>query len=112
MSEQEQKWTPGPWAFSMSERQDFAEVIAPNGYVIAEFDLADAAYHSAEACETEIANAHLMAAAFDLYEALVEYLDWHEANFILASGNFEDPDQHSLARNARIALSKARGESQ
>ena len=39
-----------------------------------------------------------------LREALAEYLDWHEANFVLPSGNFEDPDQMNLARAARKAL--------
>lgn len=36
--------------------------------------------------------------------ALREYLDWHEVNFALPSGNFEDPDQHELAKEARAAL--------
>ena len=39
-----------------------------------------------------------------LVEALGEYLDWHETNFALPSGNFEDPDQTTLAKDARAAL--------
>ncbi len=39
-----------------------------------------------------------------LREALREYLDWHETNFVLPSGNFEDPDQMALAKAARAAL--------
>ncbi len=39
-----------------------------------------------------------------LREALREYLDWHETNFVLPSGNFEDPDQMVLAKAARAAL--------
>lgn len=48
-------------------------------------------------------------AALDLLAALKEYLDWHEANFALPSGNFEDPDQMTLARSARAAIAKAEG---
>lgn len=46
----------------------------------------------------------------DLLAALEEYLDWHEANFVLPSGNFEDPDQMTLAKKARAAIAKAKGE--
>lgn len=39
-----------------------------------------------------------------LKKALAEYLDWHESNFMLPSGNFEDPDQDALAKRARELL--------
>lgn len=43
-----------------------------------------------------------------LLAALKEYLDWHETNFILPSGNFEDPDQRELAKNARAVIKLAK----
>lgn len=46
----------------------------------------------------------LIERAPEIYRALKEYLDWHEVHFALPSGNFEDPDQMTLARDARAAL--------
>ena len=54
----------------------------------------------------EVQVRNLKAQCESLRSALGEYLDWHEANFLLPSGNFEDPDQQSLARTARQALAQ------
>lgn len=59
----------------------------------------------ADAGDAEIAR--LTNKRDELREALAEYLDWHETNFMLPSGNFEDPDQQDLARTARNLTANA-----
>jgi hypothetical protein len=87
----EVKWSPGPWWVVVDEN----EVMSSNGGNIADCWSAFAGIDDDEAT----ANAHLIAAAPDLYEALAEAAD-------PLSGYLCGP---ALDR-ARAALAKARGE--
>ena len=86
------KFTPGPWLFSSYKSGN--SVIVIDGK---EFDVATVNYPNRDA------NAHLIAASSDLYEAL----DALKAElFLHAEGNYFRP----LLDKAEIALAKARGE--
>jgi len=86
------KFTPGPWLFSSYKSGN--SVIVIDGK---EFDVATVNYPNRDA------NAHLIAASPDLYEAL----DALKAElFLHAEGNYFRP----LLDKAEIALAKARGE--
>ena len=88
----EPKFTPGPWLFSSYKSGN--SVIVIDGK---EFDVATVNYPNRDA------NAHLIAASPDLYEAL----DALKAElFLHAEGNYFRP----LLDKAEIALAKARGE--
>ena len=88
----ETKFTPGPWLFSSYKSGN--SVIVIDGK---EFDVATVNYPNRDA------NAHLIAAAPELYEAL----DALRAElFLHAEGNYFRP----LLDKAEIALAKARGE--
>lgn len=98
----ERKWTPGPWTV----RQAYRSIISasPTGYDDAESIEAYGGHLVCESVKWD-ANAQLIAAAPDLYEAL-DYLvsctqladdaDWSEGDDPLSA--------------ARAALAKARGE--
>jgi len=94
----ENKWTPGPWY-----------VGAPDDcYCIAEvgsravYPVAGRVYQNADSDE---ADAHLIAAAPELYEALDELADLMQG---VIEGDYR-PDSFTL-QIARAALAKARGE--
>jgi hypothetical protein len=100
----EKPWTPGPWPVDQSgdgKRYIIGKglVEGPNGYEVAEVYADDAPY-----AETR-ANARLIAAAPDLYEALEAILQTVDAQY--ASGIRWDPAQRDAARKA---LAKANGE--
>lgn len=59
-----------------------------------------------DACQSIPTAALEAGVVAEMRETLAEYLDWHEINFQLPSGNFEDPDQQNLARRARTILAK------
>lgn len=92
----ETKWTSGPWF----AKGNFVWALNDNG--VNRFDLGINAGWETEAQRTSReeaeANAHLIAAAPDLYETLAEAL-------ILI------PPHYDTADKARAALAKARGES-
>lgn len=89
----ERKWTPGPWSIS-TENDVCAQI--------------DGEYHAvctdqfcyAPASEQK-ANAHLIAAAPDLYEALDKVNRWF---------NGSENELGMILREAVAALAKARGE--
>ena len=88
----ESKFTPGPWLFSSYKSGN--SVIVIDGK---EFDVATVNYPNRDA------NAHLIAAAPELYEAL---------EFLLTCKHGEFCDHYREAeRKAKAALAKARGES-
>lgn len=96
------KWTPGPW-----------EITEPNGTgngmrIDGPKDwprIPEAWLGFAVTSEEQIANAHVIAAAPDLYQALASCQSW------ITDGGYEiDPDVAQICDQARAALAKARGE--
>ena len=93
------KWTKGPWPIKPTG--DFKRIVigdglvdGPGGYEVAEVYSDD--------CDRDeaLANAHLIAAAPDLYAALDGLLG------LLDAGSLYEPQAYA----ARAALAKARGE--
>ena len=98
------KWTQGPWPIKPTG--DFKRIVigdglvdGPGGYEVAEVYSDD--------CDRDeaMANAHLIAAAPDLYAALEELADLMDA---VRAGDYT-PDSFTC-QPAQIALAKARGE--
>lgn len=107
------KWTPGPWEFFEGEdneyhgkiRDDILGTIVANDWHIARiWDFNDADNAATEECQ---ANAHLIAAAPELYEAL-------EANMQLvhALTGATDDLANNILDLGNKALAKARGETE
>lgn len=100
----ERKWTPGPWAFSFeSIDPSWAIVTTSGGAIVANVN----ADHRQEA------NAHLIAAAPDLYKALEGCLDslmTHIHNEY--DGVYSEEDFAEIEAPYIAAISKARGETQ
>lgn len=101
----ETKWTPGPWK---AGRPDMATMVdgAPSKWIYAgEQYVACASGRIDGPFDKVMANAHLIAAAPDLYEAL----DW-------AIQSWDEHNKHGFnmqgdwVQDARAALAKARGE--
>ena len=93
------KWTKGPWPIKPTG--DFKRIVigdglvdGPGGYEVAEVYSDDCDRYEA------MANAHLIAAAPDLYAALDGLLG------LLDSGSLYEPQAYA----ARAALAKARGQ--
>lgn len=92
------KWTPGPWAVERNKRTwGWVDVVGPSLGVggptqATDLTLADEV--------KRIAEAHLIAAAPDLYAALDGLLG------LLDAGSLYEPQAYA----ARAALAKARGE--
>lgn len=87
-------------------QQVVCKVPKPNQYML-DNKSASTIKQEKQALAVAEANAHLIAAAPDMLEALKEMLDWMETNFQLESGNYEDPDMSNIARQAEQALAKA-----
>ena len=95
----ETKWTPGPWVYDPDFEPEDEPAIWTAG------DIADAvAYLSTSAPNSDeeiVANAHLIAAAPELYEALLAVVDcWDRGGL----------EVDALIEGARAALARARGE--
>lgn len=105
-------WTPGPWEICNTAdiftplgatNAEGIEAVSTDGWHIADCDMGSMTLDEVRA------NAHLIAAAPDLYDALAEaladYDNWaaHEDNY---------PHEHLVvwAEKARAAIAKARGE--
>lgn len=89
-------FTPGHWEVSHQNEGDCRAIVSDGGKLIAL-----AAYAGGGATQ---ANAHLIAAAPDLYEALEDVVDsWSDDDNI-------DEDEYIRRISARAALAKARGE--
>ena len=95
----ERKWTPGEWVvgeYSETRGGGYLSVKSSNFHWVCNVhDYSDG---------TITANAHLIAAAPDLYEALEGLRKWQDPCGV-------DPDIDAALRAADAALSKARGES-
>lgn len=110
----ETKWTPGPWV--VSDSQDEVSVCmgtaidSPYEYTCGHVWQTPDVYWS-EADKEDIANAQLIAAAPDLYEALEDMLSgW---KYIREShGDLYGVGWDRAQNKARAALAKARGECQ
>lgn len=96
----ETKFTPGPWTTEDFNTQRFA-VYAPNGR-ICQMDIT----RDSQRAEEGQANAHLIAAAPELYEALREVL----SAYVPGWDGAEYSDVGGSVSHARAALAKARGE--
>jgi hypothetical protein len=100
----ERKWTPGPWVHN----KDRGEITSNKGDICIILDENYGNLYFPEGCGIEItgnerneANAHLIATAPDLYEAL---------DGLLAQVGFDYSPEHPVIKMATDALAKARGE--
>ena len=105
-------WTPGPWRVSSESpriiKKDYRSIGSDAGFLIASTMGHDNSGFYASEQEAD-ANAHLITAAPDLYEALAESLADYD-NWVSDEDNY--PNEHFVAWSdkARAALAKARGE--
>lgn len=100
----ETKWTPGPWVVRDCPMERAATDLKDNGGIKL-IDYKDEKYEGTLAIvQTELsqANAHIIAAAPELYTALEELMTLVELEF--------DAYNYQEQVNARAALAKARGE--
>ena len=99
------KFTPGPWRIDRETRHDCGYsrssrgIVDPDGKPVLLFDPSDGEYNPA--IDEDSADVHLIAAAPELYQALVLAKDMMVANDCSLPKTFEVID---------AALSKARGE--
>jgi hypothetical protein len=99
----ETRWSSGPWA----ARPDETFSTLGDKRIVAANLVSPAIVFGGLGAETE-ANAHLIAAAPDLYAALALVERHFQRN--QASGNFQDDDEHEAWNAVSAALKKARGE--
>ena len=115
----EPKWTPGPWRASVEEPPFRIGDCLQGQQIWGRCRIAFTERQNVGAAQ-EAANAHLIAAAPDLYEALSELLNggMHKGPCDGGQGETEYPDACTLhvaafearAAQSRAALAKARGE--
>lgn len=99
----EQRWTPGPWQVKFDEDWMDTMIIAPGGAATAKaWDLWEDSEDGKVTQMPTDANAHLIAAAPELYEALRITKVHLEASGFDAKGK--------VVAQANAALAKARGE--
>lgn len=100
----EPKWAPGPWEVD----EDYRPGMSWNRHIVYGSDRENRvcfmSHSDGRAPERDRANAHLIAAAPELYEALL-----HIADEIETDGGVDTSDWLNMAA-ARAALAKARGE--
>lgn len=110
----ETKWTPGPWSVMRAEKSlDGCRFENGNFAVMAPGDCEDhpiadcSCNHTCRLDDECEANAHLIAAAPDLYDGLDRVLDYLKA--IVAARGIEGGAAIRGIEIAEAALSKARG---
>ena len=97
--------TPGPWI--LHDDLDFIYVIHPSRkYNV--FDVAVQNPNNIATNEEMVANANLIAAAPELYEAL-QRMEWDHKGQCRNCRGFADVDGHSLNCSVGYALRKAKG---
>jgi len=103
-------FTPGPWTtdYCDSVHQQY-EIVSPKGYTVATVLPTSEKGTLSDARDNDKADAHLIASAPDLYEALVEYVSAFGQALEAHNIPFGAAQRHS-DRKARAALRKARGE--
>jgi len=94
-----ENWTPGPWYYNGQLGTDYAVIST----VLGSYNYDHEVLGTSEWVRVNNEDAHLIAAAPELYEALEEALDemWYEARH---------NDEHPSIIKARAALAKSRGE--
>lgn len=118
MGNDERKWTPGPWSVELEDRLmvDGMQVSAPEkdriAYVQPDDTMEIEGGRIVECCSREQkANARLIAAAPEMYEALSEFLeindDLHRRGSMPAAE--ADERRYQATRKMRAALARADG---
>ena len=94
----ETKWTPGPWEEVAPADDIWPPRVFAGSKIICMADNSDMTY------DEKRANANLIAAAPELFDACLDLLAWHDA--------LADPQWHGSPSQTKAiaALAKARGE--
>ena len=107
----EKKWTPGPWSCSTQSKLLRVGKVIPGGGVVICGIHRFGARGGAKCSGDPISNAHLIAAAPELYDAL-EAAEESIATFIGVHDYPENSGAQDILNQIRSALTKARGETQ
>lgn len=101
----ETKFTPGPWQMSgvRSKRNVYGHTVGPDSDPIITVDYSD---RTPDLHSETLGNAHLIAAAPELYAALEDMI----ALYINTAGNYFEPGKVKQMIASLAALAKARGE--
>lgn len=113
------EWTPGPWEVEYDDEEcqhviRMATARAESGshytqhVIVYDHGYWDGDRESVEAFTEAEANAALIAAAPDLYEACEAIIDWYDDDHDTLQKNYEV--KHAAIEKIRAALAKARGE--
>ncbi len=102
----EAKFTPGPWRVSTGDGYNALDGIAFHGVWSGDTCVATTGLLNAGDDDQSVSDAHLIAAAPDMYEALEKLLDKYRS-----SVSYEKGHDYDLSDMAESALAKARGES-
>lgn len=117
LESEQQKWTPGPWLIKFCDVGDEEVFIAPieirsgqNNFPIVDTEGGLASAGNSWRIEEIEANAHLISAAPELYQALQKMLE--TARGLLRGECYDRSGEKFLAQfsEAEAALAKARGE--
>ena len=103
----EPKWTPGPWVYEAGVTPEMMSCVTTTR---TEGSYEDIGYLT---LPNHHANAHLIAAANDMYEALEKWVDLaerHMADFVMKMDANRTMDFMQGVRETRAALRKADGE--
>ena len=101
----ETRWTPGPWEIK-SEFVGPLKIVAGDDEFIFGNGKLEVAYVGADTFDQCRANARLISAAPDMYDALEMLIGWEDTiRTYIPNGGL-----HSALTAARSALAKARGE--
>lgn len=106
----ETKFTPGPWVFDDNDGYNCGSIwarMAPSGHGHAGPLIARAVGDSAEV----EANAHLIAAAPEMYEALKEAVEYFEMAAEFVRSKRDKKAMQYRAYECRVTLAKADGKS-
>lgn len=104
----ETRWTAGPWVAGRSDMATIVDGFDSKWVYSGEQYVAVASGRIEGSWDEVMANAHLIAAAPDLYEALKAFVD--AAGDFLDRGGEMRADAIALVMKADTALAKARGE--
>lgn len=102
----ETKWTPGPWSWDAAPDHNWDVQVwsSPNSRVCF------VAHDGEKGNRTGQANARLISAAPDMYEALDKFVEHYVGMINSGDCGFWNPEDEDFVKAARAALAKARGE--